>query len=70
VAQVQALWITAYLGNKIPSLAFKSSYVDENVEWNTVLYSQFGKWRHPAAAGGYGKFSQNISVCFVASRSL
>jgi hypothetical protein len=60
VAQVQALWITAYLGNKIPSLAFKSSYADEKVEWNTVLHSQFGKWRHPAAAGGYGKFSQNI----------
>jgi hypothetical protein len=57
VAQVQALWITAYFGNGIPSLASKSSYADKQIEWYTVLHSQFGKWRHPAAAGGYGKFS-------------
>ena len=33
----------------------KSSYADSKIEWNTVLHSQFGKWKHPAAAGGYGE---------------
>jgi hypothetical protein len=55
VARVQALWITAYFGNDIPSLGSKSSYADNKIEWNTVLHSQFGKWRHPAAGGGYGE---------------
>jgi hypothetical protein len=53
IAQVQGLWITAYFGNDIPSLASKSSYADNKIEWNTILHSQFGKWRHPAAASGY-----------------
>ena len=55
VAQVHALWITAYFGNDIPSLASESSYTDNQIEWNTVLHSQFGRWRNPAAAGGYGE---------------
>ena len=55
VAQVQALWITAYFGNDIPSLASKSSHADNKIEWNTVLHSQFGKWRHPTAGCGQGE---------------
>ena len=55
VAQVQALWITAYFGNDIPSLASESSYADNKIAWSTVLHSQFGKWRYPAAGGGYGE---------------
>lgn len=54
VAQAQALWITAYLTGQIPHLS--SSKCDYTaIEWETTLHSQFGKWRHPAAAGGYGE---------------
>jgi hypothetical protein len=61
VAQAQALWITAYFGNNIRSLALKSSHADNMIEWNTILHSQFGKWRHPAAAGGYGEIFPDMA---------
>lgn len=54
VAQAQALWITAYLNGRIPHLSAKSPDY-QAIEWETTLHSQFGKWRHPAAAGGYGE---------------
>lgn len=60
-AQIQALWLTAYLDGRL-SLGHttpgqhgqdtdtKSSLEDE-IEWETILHSQFGKWRYPS---GYG----------------
>jgi len=57
-AQTQALWLTAYLDGQL-SLDQKTpeerrdsklSLKDE-VEWETILHSQFGKWRYP---GGFG----------------
>ena len=58
VAQLQALWITAYLDNKLPMdqktpdqrQNSKVSLEDE-VGWETILHSQFGKWRYPAGFG-------------------
>jgi hypothetical protein len=46
VAQVQALWISAYFDGKLDRLPSQ----DEAL-WETVLHSQFGKWRYPL---GYG----------------
>ena len=47
VAQTQALWLTAYLGGK---LAVNGS--QEEINWQTILHSQFGKWRYRC---GYGE---------------
>ncbi|KAI9673614.1 MAG: hypothetical protein M1817_002251 [Caeruleum heppii] len=58
-AQTQALWLTAYLGGKLPldlSTPEKSGEgpmsLRDRIKWETVLHSQFGKWRYPA---GFGK---------------
>jgi hypothetical protein len=39
MAQAQALWITAYLNSHLE--------VPEDVAYETILYSRFGKWRYP-----------------------
>ncbi|KAK5230433.1 hypothetical protein LTR47_007575 [Exophiala xenobiotica] len=40
IAETQALWIYAYLNDKLP--------IDRRqVFWNTALTSRFGKWRYP-----------------------
>lgn len=46
-AQTQALWISTYFDGGLDRLPSSPE-----VEWETVLHSQFGKWRHPT---GYGK---------------
>jgi hypothetical protein len=46
VAQTQALWLTAYLSGKFP---IKES--EEEIKWQTMLHSQFGKWRY---SNGHG----------------
>jgi hypothetical protein len=67
IAQAQALWITAYLGNDIPSLQFPvqkleiadasqlasdpRSAVASRVEYETVLHTQFSKWRYSRGFG-------------------
>ena len=60
-AQAQALWLTAYLSgcllhDRKPSKEGQSThaedFADQEVQWETILQSQFGKWRYPA---GYGK---------------
>jgi hypothetical protein len=65
MAHAQALWINAYFDGKLspsvipPSLtdaataedAKKDAKTIEEVRYETVLYSRFGKWRYPA---GYG----------------
>lgn len=47
IAQTQALWLTAYLGGK---LDIKGS--EDEIIWQTMLHSQFGKWRSPYGFGG------------------
>ena len=60
-AQAQALWLTAYLSGRLlrdrkPSKEGQSTrpedFDNQEVQWETVLQSQFGKWRYPA---GYGE---------------
>jgi hypothetical protein len=46
VAQTQALWLTAYLDDKL-----QLNRSQDDINWETMLYSQFGKWRYPV---GYG----------------
>jgi hypothetical protein len=57
-AQLQALWITAYLDHKLavdhktPDQRQNSkSSLEDEVRWETILHSQFGKWRYPAGFG-------------------
>lgn len=46
VAQTQALWISAYFDGK---LALPTN--DDEIMYETVLHSRFGKWRYPAGHG-------------------
>lgn len=43
IAQTQALWLSSYFDGKI--------HPEEDITYETILHSQFGKWRYPA---GYG----------------
>jgi cation diffusion facilitator CzcD-associated flavoprotein CzcO len=43
IVQTQALWLSAYFDGKIRPV--------EDIAYETVLYSQFGKWRYPAGHG-------------------
>jgi len=47
VATVQAIWISAFLDNKLDRLP----YSQDDMSWQTVLHTQFCKWRYPT---GYG----------------
>ena len=46
-AQVQALWISAFFDGKLERL----SSSEKELQWQTVLHTQFSRWRHP---NGYG----------------
>ncbi|TFK92337.1 FAD/NAD(P)-binding domain-containing protein [Polyporus arcularius HHB13444] len=46
-ASAQALWISAYFDGKLDRLASD----EEQARWETMLHTQFGKWRYPC---GYG----------------
>lgn len=48
VAQTQALWLASYLSGRLSPLESKTC---AEIEYETVLQSEFGKWRTPA---GYG----------------
>jgi len=54
-AQAQALWLTAYFSGRLKSdlEAPKNGHAfdEEKVKWETILHSQFCKWRYP---GGHG----------------
>ncbi|KAJ5166098.1 uncharacterized protein N7482_004879 [Penicillium canariense] len=66
IAQAQALWISAYLGNHLTPTAVEHCpaavraasdiKVEEDAEldlaWETALHSEFGKYRYP---GGFGR---------------
>ncbi|KIW82677.1 hypothetical protein Z517_05704 [Fonsecaea pedrosoi CBS 271.37] len=53
VAQAQALWITAYLNNHLPPQQHSpTKRFDPNaVAYETILQTQFGRWRYSAAFG-------------------
>lgn len=42
-AQLQALWITAYLTGHLT--------IPEDITYETILHNRFGKWRYPAGFG-------------------
>ncbi|KAL1980356.1 hypothetical protein VTN96DRAFT_4259 [Rasamsonia emersonii] len=63
IAQTQALWATAYLDDKLDvkpavtrSVASKAADPDpdpdSDLQWETAMHTQFGKWRYP---GGFGR---------------
>ncbi|WEW59891.1 hypothetical protein PRK78_005372 [Emydomyces testavorans] len=45
-AQTQALWLTAYLEGRL-RLETSSPTFEEDLRWDTIFHSQFGKWRYP-----------------------
>lgn len=45
IAQTQALWLSAYFDGKIQ--------LDEDVNYEAILHSQYGKWRYPAGRGAH-----------------
>ena len=53
VAQVQALWITAFFENEIQGLHPKEFQQDQ-IELDTAIHVEYQKLRRPRAAGGHG----------------
>lgn len=54
IAQLQALWITAFFMDKIPNL--EADTIDHGtVDYETVLHNEHTRTRHPHAAGGAGE---------------
>ncbi|KAK7211207.1 hypothetical protein V2G26_018385 [Clonostachys chloroleuca] len=53
IAQLQALWVTAYFMDELPHLQSNSVDYDE-VKYETVLHSEYSRIRHPHSAGGAG----------------
>lgn len=51
IAQTQALWITAFFDNQIPALKNLDDNTNERLMYETVLHTQFGKWRHSRGFG-------------------
>lgn len=51
IAQTQALWITAFFDNQIPALSSPDPGAFERVLYETVLHTQFGKWRYSKGFG-------------------
>jgi hypothetical protein len=62
LAQTQALWATAYFNDKlsiVPTITSTAGNDTTNdadyvadLEWETALHTEFGKWRYP---GGFGR---------------
>jgi hypothetical protein len=50
IAQTQALWITAFFDNEVPALE-RTTMDCERVMYETVLHTQFGKWRYSRGFG-------------------
>ncbi|KAF3009530.1 hypothetical protein E8E13_004760 [Curvularia kusanoi] len=51
IAQTQALWITAFFDNNIPGLRSRSKVNCDRIMYETVLHTQFGKWRYSRGFG-------------------
>jgi hypothetical protein len=52
IAQTQSLWITAFLDDQLPALKVRSHAAKEQIMYETVLHTQFGKWRYSRGFGG------------------
>lgn len=46
IAQTQALWITAFFDGQIPALGGLDEVGRKRIMYETVLHTQFGKWRY------------------------
>ncbi|UNI24560.1 hypothetical protein JDV02_010295 [Purpureocillium takamizusanense] len=54
IAQIQALWVTAFFMNEIDHL--KPKVIDQKeVRYSAFLHSEYGRIRHPHIAGGAGE---------------
>ena len=54
IAQLQALWVTAFFMNEIPNL--KPGTVNHGKVWyETVLHNEYTRMRHPHGVGGAGE---------------
>lgn len=53
VAQAQALWITAFFSDKIDNLSH-SKISHQDIEYQTILHTEYARLRHPAAGSGAG----------------
>ncbi len=51
IAQTQALWITAFFDNHIPALEPGFQANADGILYETVLHTQFGKWRYSRGFG-------------------
>lgn len=51
VAHLQALWINAYFRNEVSFPDWTSPETLEELQYQTVLHSRFGKWRYPGGRG-------------------
>ncbi|KAF2125387.1 FAD/NAD(P)-binding domain-containing protein [Dothidotthia symphoricarpi CBS 119687] len=51
IAQAQALWITAFFDDRISSLQATTQDLTERINYETVLHTQFGKWRYSRGFG-------------------
>jgi hypothetical protein len=51
IAQTQALWITAFFDNQIQELKPGFKAKPERIMYETVLHTQFGKWRYSRGFG-------------------
>ncbi|OAG39849.1 hypothetical protein AYO21_05915 [Fonsecaea monophora] len=54
VAQAQALWITAFFQQQIPSLN-DSTVNYQDIEYQTILQTEYCRLRHPPSGGGAGE---------------
>lgn len=54
VAQAQALWITAFFTDQIDNLSH-SQINHREIEYQTILHSEYARLRHPAAGSGAGE---------------
>lgn len=51
LAQAQALWITAFFDDQLTSLVNLDDAAMERIMYETVLHTQFGKWRYSRGFG-------------------
>jgi hypothetical protein len=51
IAQTQAIWITAFLDGQLPALQSLDDAATERIMYETVLHTQFGKWRYSRGFG-------------------
>ncbi|ETI25107.1 hypothetical protein G647_04478 [Cladophialophora carrionii CBS 160.54] len=54
VAQAQALWLTAFFEDGIPHLE-RSKFDVNDIQYRTILQSEYCRLRHPPAGGGAGE---------------